>query len=257
MEQLVKVIGTVTRLLKERVPIVLEGYDRCRHGGCPEPSEWWEIHSTLGRDGMIILLVDHLSRIIELNHLDQEMATRMMEAIPIDISENHSVTLYYVYQNHLWFSSHPEDSVEARWGLKKCEMISAQTRATKNSIAFIERAYRKKDPEYADFSIRQQQQILGRLSEEWVRFECREPLPAPKKKARLSPHPKDSIETRRRFKKCGEIRAEIDATRDSIAFIEKTYRERDPEYAHFSIQQQQQDLRRLNEEWSKSECGER
>jgi hypothetical protein len=255
-EKMAKVIGTITRFLNERVPIVLAGYERCRHGGCPEASEWWEIHSTRGRDGMIMSLMDHLSQIIELNHLDQEMAKRMMEAIPIDISENRSVTLHHVYQNHLWFSPHPEDSIEARWGLKKCEMISAQTRATKDSIAFIEKAYRKRDPEYADFSIRQQQQILGRLSEEWSRSECQEPPPTQKKKAWPSLHPEDSIEARRGLKKCEKIRAEARATHDCIAFIEKTYRKRDPEYADFSIRQQRQDLQRLSDEWSTSECRE-
>jgi hypothetical protein len=256
MEKMIKVIGTITHLLRERVRIVLAGYEHCRSGGCPEASELWEIHSTSGRDGMIILLMDHLSQIIELNHLDQEKAKRMMEAISIDISGNRSVTLYHVYQNHLWFSPHPGDSLEARWGLKKCEMISAQTRATQNSITFIEKAYRKRDPEYADFSIRQQQQILGRLNEEWTKSECREPAPTPKKKAWHSPHPEDSIKARWGLKKCERIREEIDATRDSVAFIERTYRERDPEYADFSIRQQQQDLRRLNEEWTRSECRE-
>jgi hypothetical protein len=254
MEKMAKVMGTITRFLKERGPVVLAAYEQCCHGGCPEASELWEIYNTRGRDGMIILLMDHLSQIIELNHLDQEMAKRMMEAVPIDISVNRSVTLYHVYQNHLWFSPHPEDSIEARWGLKKCEMIRAQTHTTHDSIAFIEKAYRKRDPEYADFSIRQQQQILGRLGEEWVRSECREPPPAPEKKAWLSPHPKDSIEARRGLKKCERIRAETRATYDSIAFIEKVYREKDSEYADFSIRQQQQDLRRLSEEWSRFEC---
>jgi hypothetical protein len=63
-------------------------------------------------------------------------------------------------------------------------MIRARTRTTNNSIAFIEKTYRKKDPEYADFSIRQQQQDLRRLSEEWTSAGCGEPPPAPEKKAR-------------------------------------------------------------------------
>jgi hypothetical protein len=205
---------------------------------------------------MIFSLMTHLFQIIESNHLDQEMAKRMMEAIPIDISENRSVTLYHVYQNHLWFSPHPEDSIEARWGLKKCEMISVQTRAAKDSIAFIEKVYRKRDPEYADYSIRHQQKMLGTLSEEWNRSECREPTPTPKKKAMATPRPEDSIRPRRESKKCEMISAQRRATQDSIVFIEKTYREKDPEYADFSIQQQQQDLRRLSEEWSRCECGE-
>jgi hypothetical protein len=200
--------------------------------------------------------MDHLSQIIESNHLDQEMVKRTMEAIPINISENRSVTLYHVYQNHLWFSSHPEDSIEARWGLKKCAMIYVQTRATQDAIAFIERAYRKKDPKYADFSVRWQQQLLRRLSEEWTRSECREPPPTPVKKVWLPHRPEDSIEARRGMKKCEMIRAEIRATHDSMAFIEKTYRKKDPDYADFSIRWQQELLRRLSEEWTRSECRE-
>jgi hypothetical protein len=256
MEKMVRVMDTITRFLMERVPIVQEGYQQCRNGGCPEASELWEIHSTPGRDGMIISLMDHLSQIIESNHLDKKMIKGMMEAIPIDISENRSVTLYHVYQNHPWFSPHPEDSIEARWGLKKCEMIYAQTRTTKDSIAFIERAYRKRDPKYADFSIRQQQQILQRLSGEWTRSECTEPPRTPKEKAWLSPPPKPSIEARRGLKKCEMIRAEIRAINNSIGFIEKTYRQKDPVYADFAIRAQQQELRRLNEEWTESECRE-
>jgi len=256
MEKMVRVMDTITRFLRERVTIVQEGYQQCRNGGCPEASELWELHSTPGRDGMIISLMDHLSQIIESNHLDKKMIKGMMEAIPIDISENRSVTLYHAYQNYLWFSPHPEDSIEARWGLKKCEMIYTQTRTTKDSIAFIERAYRKRDPQYADFSIRQQQQILQRLSGEWTRSECTEPPQTPKKKAWFSPPPKASIEARRGLKKCEAIRTETRATKDSIAFIEKTYRKSDPAYADFSIQTQQELLRRLSEEWTKSECRE-
>ena len=54
--------------------------------------------------------------------------------------------------------------------------------ATHDSIAFIEKTYRKKDPEYADFSVRQQEHILGRLSEEWTRFECKELPPGHQRK---------------------------------------------------------------------------
>ena len=255
MEKMVKVMGTITRFLRERVSIVQEGYQQCHHGGCPEASDLWEIHSTHGRDGMIILLMDHLSEIIESGHLDKEIPKGMMRAISIDISEKRTVTFYDVYQNYLWLSSHPGDSIEARWGLKKCEMIHAQTRATYNSIAFIEKTYRKRDPRYADFSIRQQQQILGRLSGEWTRSECREPPPKPGEKAWFTPHPEASIKTRYGSKKCEGIRAEIRATNDSIAFIERTYRKKDPEYADFSIRQQQHILGRLSEEWTRSECG--
>jgi hypothetical protein len=135
-------------------------------------------------------------------------------------------------------------------------MIHAQTLATNNSIGFIEKTYREKDPEYADFSIRQQQHLLGRLSEEWTRSECIEAPPRPERKVWLPPRPEAPIKARRGLKKCEMIRAEIRAANNSIAFIEKTYREKDPEYADFSIRQQQHLLERLSEEWVTSECRE-
>lgn len=249
MEKMLKVMETTIRLIRERVPMVLAGFEQCRHGGCPEASELWEIHSTAGRDGLIVSLMDHLSEIIESNHLDRDLVKGMMEAIAIDISDNRSVTLHHIYQNHLWLSHRPDDSIDARWGLKKCETIYAQTRTTNDSIAFIEKTYRKKDPRYADFTIRTQQQFLGRLSEEWIRSDCKEQPPAPEKTVRLSSPPALR-------KRCEQIRKEIRTTNDSIAFIEKTYRERDPDYADFTIQTQQQLLGRLREESIESECEE-
>jgi hypothetical protein len=205
---------------------------------------------------MIISLMDHLSQIIESNHLDRGMVKRLMESISIDISENRSITLYHTYQNYLWLSPHPEHSIEARWGLSKCEMIHAQRLTTKDSIAFIERAYRKKDPKYADFSILQQQRLLVKLNEEWRRSECREPPPAADRKPWRFLHPKAWIEARRGLKKCEMIQTRIRATNESIIFIERTYRKKDPEYADLSIAQQQEELRRLNEEWTEAECKE-
>ncbi len=256
MEKVGKVMGTITRLLKERVPIVLGGYQQCFDGDCPEGSELWEVHNTEGRDTTILLLMDHLAQVIESNHLDREMVKRLMEAIPIEISKTRLVTFYHVFQSYPWLSPHPEDSIEARWGLKKCEMIHAQTRATKDSIAFIEKTYRRRDPMYADFSVRQQQVLLRRLTDEWTTSECSEPLLAQEKKRWVRPLTKDSIRALRGPKHCEMIRAEIRATNDSIAFIENTYREKDPRYADFAVRQQQMLLLRLNEEWATSECAQ-
>jgi hypothetical protein len=107
----------------------------------------------------------------------------MMEGISIRIQKGQFITFYHLYQNYLWLSPHPGDSIEARWGLRKCEMILTQIRSATNSIVFIERTYRKRDPKYADFSVRQQQEILTRLYEEWYRSDCNESVtrtPAPK-----------------------------------------------------------------------------
>jgi hypothetical protein len=173
-EKVERVIETMTLYIQERVTIVLEGFKQCHKGGCPEGSILWEIYSTPGRDGMITLWMDHLHQIVESNRLDQELVREKMEAIPFNITKDRSISFYHLYQNYLWLSPHPEDSIEARWGLKKCEMILFQIRSAKNSVAFIERAYRKRDPKYADFAIRQQQEILRRLTGEWDRSHCKE-----------------------------------------------------------------------------------
>ena len=173
-EKMEKVLETTRGYLMERVPIVLAGYKRCQRGGCPEGSALWEIHSTPGRDGRITLWMDYLHQLIESNHLDKETLKEKMESISILIKPGQLVTFYHLYQNYPWLSPHPGDSIEARWGLKKCEMILSQVRSAKKSIAFIERTYRRKDPKYANFAIQQQEQILRRLNAEWERSQCRE-----------------------------------------------------------------------------------
>jgi hypothetical protein len=160
----------------------LEGYQRCRKGGCPEGSDLWEIHSTPNRDGKIILLMDHLHHLIQSNGLDQDAVKEMMEGISIRINKGQFVSFYHLYQNYPWLSPHPEDSIEARWGLRKCEMILSRLRSAQNSMQFIEKTYRKKDPKYADFSIRKQEEIILELIEEWNRSKCKFPFSPPPKK---------------------------------------------------------------------------
>ncbi len=171
-DKMKKVLDYTVQYVLERVPIVLEGYQQCKKKQCPEGSTLWEIHSTPNRDGKITLLMDYLHRLIESNGLDQETVKEMMEGISIPIQKNQSVTFYHVYQNYLWLSPQPEDSIEARWGLKKCDMILSRIRNAENSITFIERRYRKKDSRYADFAVQQQQEILLKLNEEWYRSQC-------------------------------------------------------------------------------------
>jgi hypothetical protein len=254
MEKLKKVMGTTNRLLGERIPVVLEGHAKCENGDCPDGSEMLEIYGTHGRDEMIGCLMEHLAKIIERNRLDPKMTKGLMESIPIKISKNRSVTFCQVFQDHPWLSHDPRNSIEARWGLKKCEMIHEEIRTTNDSIAFINKIYRKKDPRYADFSIRQQQSFLRRLTEEWDRGECRVAALRPERRVEPSLRPTELVKARAGSKGCGTIRAEVRATNDSIAFIEKTYRKKDPAYADFSIRQQQHFLGRLNEEWTLSGC---
>jgi hypothetical protein len=171
-EKVERVIDTTVRYLQERVLIVREGFEKCRQGDCPEGSDLWEDYSTPGRDGNIILLMDHLHQIIDLNHLDPEVIREQMEAIPFDITEDRSITFHHLFQTYLWLSPHPEDSIDARWGLRKCEIVQSQIASAMSSIDFIERSYRSRDPRYADFSVRQQKEIIKRLHEEWERSVC-------------------------------------------------------------------------------------
>jgi histidyl-tRNA synthetase len=76
------------------------------------------IKKRIGEHGLNRIVIAGCSH-REIRGAMEEMAKGMMEAISIDISENRSVTFYHVYQNHLWLSPHPEDSIEARWGLKE------------------------------------------------------------------------------------------------------------------------------------------
>jgi hypothetical protein len=172
-DKMEKVLDNTVQYVNERVPIVLAGFQRCHNGGCPEGSALWEIYSTPGRDGRIILLMDHLHHLLELNNLDNDAIKEMMGGISIPIRKGLSVTFYHLYQNYLWLSPQPEDSIEARWGLKKCEMIVSHLRSAHHAMDFIERTYRKQDPKYADFSIRQQLGITQRLVEEWNKSECK------------------------------------------------------------------------------------
>jgi hypothetical protein len=181
-EKFEKMMGAITTFIGARIPIVLAGYQRCRKGGCPEGSPLWEIHSTPGRDGMLHLLMDHLRQTIESNQLDEAKVKEKMENIQFNVSKTCSISFYHLFQNYPWLSPHPGDAIEARWGLRKCEMILSQMRTARRSIVFIEKTYRKRDPHYADFSIKQQQEILQRLQSEWDRSECKESIPLKKKK---------------------------------------------------------------------------
>ncbi len=178
-DKLKKVLDHTVQYVRERIPIVLEGYQRCQKGKCPEGSDLWEAYSTPNRDGTIILLMDHLHHLVELNRLAPDAVEEMMEGIPIRIQTGQSVTFYHLYQNYLWLSPQPEDSIEARWGLRKCDILLSRIRSTDHSIAFIERTYRKTDPPYADFCLNQQKEIARRLVEEWAKSECKILAPSP------------------------------------------------------------------------------
>ena len=95
-----------------------------------------------------------------------------MEEINFLILKDLSVSFYFLFQNYLWLSPHPADPLEARWGLRKCDMILRQIGSGYQSIRFIEKRYRKMDPKYANYSIGQQREIIRSLNVEWDRSRC-------------------------------------------------------------------------------------
>lgn len=167
-----KLIQTLQRHLEDRVPIVLEGYKRCRDGGCPEGSFLWEVYSTPGRDTRITLLVQHLERLVESGQLNQEALHSQMEEIVIPIAEGMTVSLAAVVANHRWLSHAPGDSVEARWGLAVCPMIHARMESRLKALEFVEKRYRSTDPEYAAYGYSLHLDDLQWLMEEGKRAEC-------------------------------------------------------------------------------------
>jgi len=96
-EKMLRVLATTTHYVQDRIPIVEAGYRQCQKGRCPEGSDLWEVHSTrTGRDGMIVLLMDHLKQIIESNRFDHEVVKETMEKILFPISEDLSIDFYFL-----------------------------------------------------------------------------------------------------------------------------------------------------------------
>ena len=167
-----KVINTLTRRLKERIPIVLDGNKKCHEIQCLEGSRFWEIYSTPARDEFISIMVDHLDEIIKKNHLDRDAVIEKMAKIRLQISPDRVVTLLHVFQNVKWLSSDPEASIEARWGLDKCSIIAIHLKGAQESISFIQGKYGKTDPQYAERKIWIQQNIVDEMTKESQKNNC-------------------------------------------------------------------------------------
>ena len=165
-EKAEKVIDTIIKRLKERIPVVLDGYKKCHEIRCPEGSLFWEIYSTPDRDEFIGVMIDHLEEIIRENHLDRDAIIDKMAKIHLQISPDRFVTLQYVFQNSKWMSSDPEATVEVRWGLDKCSIIAIHLKSAQKSISFIKEKYGNTDPPFAERSIRMQQEIVDKMTGE-------------------------------------------------------------------------------------------
>jgi hypothetical protein len=120
---------------------------------------------------MIVFMVDHLRKLLT-NLVGQEDILREMKGIVLPINRDQTVTLYQVFLNYHWLSPHPEDSVEARWGLRKCEMIRARLGELVRSLAFIEKRYRGNDPGYADLARQRQFLVFLDLHAEGKQAGC-------------------------------------------------------------------------------------
>jgi hypothetical protein len=145
------IISSIYRYLQERVPLVQAGYRHCRRGNCTEKSFLWEVYSTPGRDDMIAFEIEHLLKLMKENGLDEKSIRRTMEGMPIPLGNGQTVTLNHVVQNYHWLSHDPGDSIEARWGLRKCDMIRNRMVNALEDLNFVEQKYRTTDPGYADY----------------------------------------------------------------------------------------------------------
>ncbi len=173
LEKIVRISAAIRRYLEERVPLVLQGYQRCKRSDCSEGSPLWEAYSTPGRDDMIAFQVKHLQKVISSSGLDQDAVNRMLEDVVIPIDQQRSVSLSHIAQNYLWLSHDPGDSIEARWGLDLCRMISNQITSTFQDLDFVEQRYRAADPEYADSVRSRHLAKLKWLEGEGRRVDCR------------------------------------------------------------------------------------
>jgi hypothetical protein len=149
-ERVNMMIGSIHRYLEERVALVHEGYRHCQRGNCTEGSSLWEVYSTPGRDDMIAFEIEHLLKIVKANRLNEEAVMKMLEGVILPIDKGQTVTLHYIVQNYLWLSPDPGDSIEARWGLRKCNLIRARMQNSLQGLDFVERRYRVTDPDYAN-----------------------------------------------------------------------------------------------------------
>ncbi len=166
------IIHSIYRYLLERVPLVQAGYRHCRQGRCKEGSYLWEVYSTPGRDDMISFEIEHLLKLIKDNRLDRTSIDKTMEGMPISLGGGLTVTLKYVVQNYRWLSHDPEDSIAARWGLRKCDMIRDRMENTLGDLNFIEKRYRTTDPEFADYHRKRYLNTLKLLQKEGAKNTC-------------------------------------------------------------------------------------
>ncbi|NIQ37440.1 MAG: hypothetical protein GTN81_02450 [Proteobacteria bacterium] len=171
-EKVQRIMDYIVQMLDERVQIVLSGYGYCSEKPCPEASDMWEAYSTPLRDRKIRLLFWYLDKVITESNLDPNPLLAKMKTIQFDIGNKEIIDLLHIYENREWLSFDPDDSIEMRWGLKKCEMIQSKLGTLEQSISFVKEAYEEKDPDYADSVITQYKREMQRLRQEQTVSQC-------------------------------------------------------------------------------------
>jgi hypothetical protein len=131
---------------------------------------------------MIAYEIQHLLKIIKDSGIHQKTVRAMMRGMTIPIEEGQAVGLDYIVQNYPWLAHDPGASIEARWGLRRCEMIRAGIQNALRSLDFVQQRYGAADPEYAEYSRSLRLQEIKRLREEGIRAGCTEPQPLPQEK---------------------------------------------------------------------------
>ncbi len=171
-ERAERIVDYIIKMLDERVLIVLSGYGYCSENPCPEGSDMWEAYSTPLRDRKIRLLFWYLDSIVRENQLDSRPILARMETTRFDIGNEKVIELLHIYRNREWLSYDPDDPIEMRWGLMKCEMIQSRLRTLQQAIQFVLETYEEEDPAYAQRVITQYQREMKRLREEQTASEC-------------------------------------------------------------------------------------
>jgi hypothetical protein len=173
------IMDSIYRYLLDRVKLVQTGFAFCRKNGCPEGSSSWEIYSTPSRDEKIGLEIFYLQKLIHDNGLDLPALEQEMARHTIPITAGRTITMLDVVKDSAWLSHDPNDSIEARWGVTKCEMILKRIRNALVDLDFAEQRYRDADPAYADQLREKTMYIIERLHDEERRSSCFDLPPAP------------------------------------------------------------------------------
>jgi len=171
------IIASLYAYLLERANIVTAGFNHCMQQRCPEGSYFWEVYSTPSRDDRIDFEIIHLHDLLEENHLNKEYLNASLAGLNIPIGKGRKVTMQYVVDNYAWLSHDPNDTIEARWGLSKCNMIWTRMKDALIDLEFAEQRYRSTNPAYAERRRHQINYEMHMLKDEEKKSGCND-LPA-------------------------------------------------------------------------------